>query len=220
VAHRLEARDLEKRLGDRVVIDRVSLALGDGEIVTLEGPSGSGKSTLLRMLATLTPADRGTLSVDGALASSMPPSAYRAKVSFVLQESPMFEGTVADNVATGPRLRGRSPSAESLDAVLARVGLGGFGPRVARDLSGGERQRVAVARAIANEPRVLLLDEPTSALDPASAERLLEVVRALASEGLAVVVVTHVADHARALGGRRLSLERGKLVPLGDGPSA
>lgn len=195
----------------RPIIDGASLALGAGEVVTIEGASGSGKTTFLRVLATLTEPDGGAILLDGVDARAMPSRHFRTRVAYVLQESPMLEGTVAENVATGPRLRGVTMSEGAIGRALERVGLTDFGRRVARELSGGERQRVALARALANEPDVLLLDEPTSALDAGAARHVLAAVRALAEGGLAVALVTHVAEHAAALGVRRLRFEAGRL---------
>jgi ABC-type multidrug transport system ATPase subunit len=214
VVPRLEARDVRLSVGGRRILDGASFALGAREIAAIAGPSGSGKSTLLRVLSTLAEPDAGSVLLDGVDAWSIAPSVFRTRVAYVLQGSPMFEGTVADNVATGPRLRGSSLPGRAIDSALESVGLAGFGARVARELSGGEKQRVALARALANEPAALLLDEPTSALDPASARQVLSVVRSLAEAGLAVAVVTHIAEHADALGGRRLVLEEGRLREL------
>jgi putative ABC transport system ATP-binding protein len=198
-------------LGGQSIVDGASLAFRAREIVTIEGASGSGKTTFLRVLAMLTEPDSGVVLLDGAHAHAIPPRVYRTRVAFVMQEAPMLEGSVGDNVATGPRLRGLAMPAATIDGVLERVGLAGFAARRARDLSGGERQRVALARALANDPQVLLLDEPTSALDPTSARRILALVRTLAQDGLAVCVVTHVAEHAAALGGRHYVFAGGRL---------
>ncbi len=128
----------------------------------------------------------------------------------------MLEGSVADNVATGPRLAGASLAPAALDALVLRVGLpADILARSARDLSGGERQRVALARALANEPEFVLLDEPTSALDPASAAHVLALVRALAEQGLGVIVVTHVEEHARRLEGTRYVCVAGRIAAKG-----
>jgi putative ABC transport system ATP-binding protein len=196
--------------GNRIV-DGVSFALHEGESATIEGASGSGKTTFLRILATLVEPDAGTVLLDGTDARAIAPSVFRSRVAYVLQESPMFEGTVAENVATGPRLRGVTMTAAAIASALERVGLVDFEGRIARELSGGERQRVALARALANEPEVLLLDEPTSALDRSSAQHVVSLVRSLAEGGLAVALVTHIAEHASALGGRRLLFEAGRL---------
>jgi ABC-type multidrug transport system ATPase subunit len=129
----------------------------------------------------------------------------------------MLPGTVADNVAAGPALRGHVMTAARRIELLAAVGLGeGFLERAAGDLSGGERQRVALARALGNEPEVLLLDEPTAALDPDTAAQVIDLVRLLAGEGRSVVMVTHVAAHAEALGGSRYVFHEGRLSLLAE----
>jgi ABC-type multidrug transport system ATPase subunit len=201
------------RAGVRV-LDEVDFALDAGEIVCIEGPSGSGKSTLLQVLATLTEADAGEVYLDGVAAHALAPRSFRRRVAYVPQQAPMLDGSVADNVATGPRLRGERLAAASVAHRLAQVGLDpAFAERRARELSGGERQRVALARALANDPEILLLDEPTAALDARAAEVVLERVRALRREGLGVVVVTHEPAHAGALGALRRSMSHGRLSP-------
>jgi putative ABC transport system ATP-binding protein len=209
---RLEADSIAVTLAGRRVLAGASLSVGAREIVTLEGASGSGKSTLLRVMAMLVDPDAGVVRIDGAPANAMSPRAYRRRVAFVPQQPPMFDGTVEDNVCTGPRLRGAAFGHADAERVLARVGLGGFASRTARDLSGGEKQRVALARALANEPEALLLDEPTSALDPESAKVVIDLVRTLAADGLAIAIVTHVEEHAIALGGTRFRLVGGRVA--------
>ena len=217
LSFRLEARDLVlARRGVRV-LDGVSVALSAQQIVSVEGPSGGGKTTLMRVLASMADPDSGTILVDGKDARTLPPRAYRTRIAYVLQQPPMLGGSVADNIATGPRLRGLSPPSSDIESLLDRVGLQGFGARSARELSGGEKARVAFARALANRPDALLLDEPTSALDPASATRVLDLVKSLAAGGLAVLVVTHNSEHAAALGGERLVLSAGRLGARGEG---
>jgi putative ABC transport system ATP-binding protein len=212
VTHGLEAHDLVVVRGGARLLDAASIAIDAGSIVVVEGASGSGKTTLLRALATLEPIASGQLRLGGVDALAIPPRAYRRRVAYVPQQPPMLEGTVAENVAAGPRLRREKTPPARVDALLTSVGLEpSFRDRVARELSGGEQQRVALARALANDPEVLLLDEPTSALDPLSAERVLDRVKAPAAEGLAVVAVTHQVEHARALGGVRLFCEAGRL---------
>jgi putative ABC transport system ATP-binding protein len=208
----LEAQRLVVVRGGRRLLDDASLAVTCGAIATIEGPSGSGKSTLLRAIATLIPVEGGRVLLDGADVATMAPTDLRRRVAYVPQQPPMLEGSVAANVAVGPRLAGRAMDPAAIAALLARVGLpAAFADRDAKSLSGGERQRLALARALANEPRVLLLDEPTSALDPEAADRVLDLVRALATEGLAIVVVTHVRAHAARLGGERWICRAGRL---------
>lgn len=196
----LRAEGIVVAQGGRVVVDEVSLVLDVG-ITTLSGPSGCGKSTLCRALARLVPLTAGRLTLE--------PDAerWRPTVAYVAQHPPMFEGTLADNVRTGPRFAGRELPDDECAALLARVGLVD-GARAAT-LSGGERLRLGLARALANRPRVLLLDEPTSGLDPASAERILGVIAGLVDA--ATLVVTHDEGHARTLGGMRLHMREGRL---------
>ncbi len=209
---RLEARDLSIRFGDRVVLDRVAFGVRAGEIAVLEGPSGAGKSTLLRALATLVPVTSGEIFVDGLASSALAPTAFRRRVAYVPQLPVMFPGTVADNVAAGPRLIGEQPTAAWIAPRLARAALpASMSERRAADLSGGEKQRVAIARALALDPEAILFDEPTSALDPETRDAILELVRSCARDGRAVVVVTHSAQDAAALGGTRWLCERGHV---------
>jgi putative ABC transport system ATP-binding protein len=202
----------------RTIVDGASLAVERGEKVAIAGASGSGKSTFLRAVATLIPIDGGRVILDGADAHAIPPTVFRARVAFVPQQPPMLPGTVADNVGKGPALRGRPIALERQIELLCAVGLDeAFLERGARDLSGGERQRVALARALANEPEVLLLDEPTAALDPDTADQVIALARSLASAGLSVVMVTHIAAHAEALGGTRLVFHAGRLSRRPEG---
>lgn len=217
--HVLEARDLRVLREGRAVLDGLSLAVGRGEKVAISGASGSGKSTLLRALATLIPLDGGRVLLDGTDADELPPTAFRTRVAYLPQAPPMLPGTVADNVAAGPALRGAPIAPERQAELLAAVSLdAAYLTREAGKLSGGERQRVAFARALANEPEVLLLDEPTAALDPAAAAQLVELVRHLTSTGRAAVMVTHIEAHAEALGGTRYVFQAGKLVARTKGP--
>jgi ABC-type iron transport system FetAB ATPase subunit len=213
----LEARALVVAQAGRRVVDGASLAVRAGEVAAIEGASGSGKTTFLRALALLVPREAGALLLDGQDEGALSPRAFRVKVAYVAQQPAMLDGSVADNVAAGPRLRGMAlPRAAILD-LLGRAGLdASFADRVARDLSGGERQRVAIARALANEPRVLLLDEPTAALDPIAAARILDLVRTCAANGLAVVMVTHAEAHAAALDGARYVFQAGTIHRKGE----
>lgn len=180
----------------RIVAD-VSLELEPSEVVTVAGPSGCGKSTLLRALATLIPFTSGTLRLEGHAVEALGVTAYRRQVAYVPQLPRMFAGSVADNVRTGPRFSGRTLSDAQVLELLARVGLAPeLAARSAAQLSGGEALRLALARALANEPRVLLLDEPTAALDPDAARVVLEQLAGLAAAGSALLLVTHVEEHA------------------------
>jgi putative ABC transport system ATP-binding protein len=209
---RLEARLMRVEFSGRVVLDAVNFAVSAGEIAVLQGPSGSGKSTFLRALATLEPFAAGSLWLEGREVPAGDFATTRVKVAYVPQFPVMFVGSVAENVRTGPRLRGAVLSDAEVAELLRRVSLDpAFGSRVARDLSGGEKQRVAIARALANAPKVILLDEPTSALDPASTDGILSLIRSCAAEGLAVVVVTHLLEQAARLGGTHYVCDQGRI---------
>ena len=214
----MEARDVVLQRGGRRILDGASLWVEPGGVAALQGPSGCGKSTLLRVMATLVECDSGQVLLGGVDAREIPPRVFRTRVAYVPQQPPMLEGTVATNIATGPALRGVTLTPDALASLLERVGLpASLLEREARELSGGERQRLALARALANEPEVLLLDEPTAALDPVSAERILALVRSLAKSGLSILMVTHSEEHARALGGARYRCEAGRVQRQGEG---
>jgi putative ABC transport system ATP-binding protein len=207
---RLEVSGITVVRDGRRIVDAASLALAAGGVATVQGPSGSGKSTLLRAIATLVPVARGRITFEGHAVSDV--IAYRRSVAYVPQLPRMFDGSVADNVRTGPRFRGVTLEDADVVRLVEQVGLSReLAERDASKLAGGERLRVALARALANEPRVLLLDEPTSALDPESARVVLDLVRDLAHAGTSVLAVTHVEADAERLGGARYRMTTGAL---------
>lgn len=197
----LEVRGLAKRYGETVVFEKVSLAVAPGEFVAIVGESGVGKSTLLNCMAGLDTWNAGTVRVDGTDLGTLDDDGRallrRRKLGFVFQAFHVLPHLdVAQNVAL-PLLLLQRPDAARVDAMLEAVGLGGLGERLPQSLSGGQLQRVAIARALVHAPRLLLADEPTGNLDPATAGRILEVLRTQAREsGAAVVLVTHSAAAA------------------------
>jgi putative ABC transport system ATP-binding protein len=201
--------DVEVRRGGRVVLDRVTLGLEEGA-TCIAGPSGSGKSTLLRLLNRLADPVRGGVRYRGRDVCDYDPLELRREVGLVPQLPALLDGTVADNVELGPRLAGRSAD---VPAALALAGLdASFADRSAARLSVGEQQRVMLARALALEPRALLLDEPTSALDErakAAVESTLLDLRERLS--LSFVFVTHERAQAERLADRVVWLEDGRL---------
>jgi putative ABC transport system ATP-binding protein len=163
-------------------------------------------------MATLIPIASGQMLFEGQEVHAVGISEYRRRVAYVPQLPRMFEGTVADNIRTGPRFRGETLSDPEVVALVKRVGLAAeLAARVATELSGGELLRVALARALANQPRVLLVDEPTSALDPAAASVILDLLLELGRSGTAVLTVTHSEEHAARLGGARRHMSAGVL---------
>ncbi|MGY6254719.1 glutamine ABC transporter ATP-binding protein GlnQ [Paraburkholderia caledonica] len=222
--HMVQFKGVTKRFGKTVVLDRVDLNIGAGEVVVLIGPSGSGKSTLLRCINALEQIDGGDLVVDGisVLGGAKKMREIRQEAGMVFQQFNLFpQMTALENVAFGPRqVRGMSKSeAESLAReLLTKVGLGSRVGHYACELSGGQQQRVAIARALAVKPKLMLFDEPTSALDPELRQEVLRVMQALAEEGMSMVVVTHEMAFARKVGTRLIFMEHGHITV--DGPPA
>ena len=213
----LVVEELDKRFGDLHVLDRVSLAVAEGEVVALLGPSGSGKTTLLRLLAGFETPDGGAIRLAGDDVAGLPPA--RRRFGMVFQHYALFPHlTVGENVAFGLEAQ-RWPAertTERVREVLALVDLAGFEGRRPGAISGGQQQRVALARALAPEPRVLLLDEPLSNLDPALRERTRrELRRAIERVGITTVLVTHEQEEAFDLGDRVAVLHRGRLEQVG-----
>ena len=209
----LEARHLRKTYRGRVLLDGVDLQLAGKTVTTLSGPSGSGKTTLLRILGLLSEADDGQVLLDGVDVKTVTPHAARRRIALVAQAPVMFPGTVLDNVRTGPRLSGADLPEATARALVARAGLP---PELltqdAQSLSGGEKLRVAVARALALHPEAWLLDEPTAALDAERAGLIARLLRELAAEGAAILVVTHDARALQQLEGPHFQLTSGRLV--------
>ncbi|HET9765277.1 MAG TPA: ATP-binding cassette domain-containing protein, partial [Thermoanaerobaculia bacterium] len=195
----VEIEGVGKRFGEVVAVDGVTLAIRRGEFFSLLGPSGCGKTTLLRMIGGFELPDAGTIRIDGADVTGVPP--HRRPVNMVFQHYALFPHlTVEENVAFGFRYK-KFPAAEHRRRVaeaLALVRLAGFERRHPSKLSGGERQRVALARALALQPQVLLLDEPLGALDLKLREQMQEELKALQKKlGITFVFVTH--DQGEAL---------------------
>lgn len=217
MAPKLETRELTRMAGGERLLDGVSVGVETGEVLGVVGPSGAGKSTLLRLLNRLDEPTEGTVLLDGTDYRTLAPRELRRRVGLVPQRPALREGTVAENVATGPRLRGESVDDAAVERLLDRLDLTGYGPRDATDLSGGEAQRVAVARTVLNDPEVLLLDEPTASLDSAAGERVEALLADLIAEtGLTCVLVTHDPAQARRLADRVARLEEGRLVAVGS----
>jgi sulfate/thiosulfate transport system ATP-binding protein len=208
---------LNKSFGDYKALDDVSLEVSEGSLTALLGPSGSGKSTLLRVIAGLEAPDSGRVVIDGEDATPLP--AQRRGIGFVFQHYAAFKHmTVRENVAFGLRIRKR-PKAQidaKVDELLEIVGLKGHHKRYPSQLSGGQRQRMALARALAIEPRVLLLDEPFGALDAKVRADLRAWLRRLHDEvHVTTVLVTHDQEEAMEVADRIAVINEGRLEQIG-----
>ncbi len=213
----VEARDLVRRFGDVVALDRVSLSIQRGEFFSLLGPSGCGKTTFLRIVAGLDAPEAGALNIGGTQALALPPEAR--PVNTVFQSYALFPHlTVAENVSFGLRMRkvAKGEIAERVKRVMDLVRITGLGGRKPHQLSGGQKQRVALARAVVNEPQVLLLDEPLGALDVKLRRELQEELHALQRRlGITFIHVTHDQDEALSLSDRIAVMDAGRVVQAG-----
>jgi sulfate/thiosulfate transport system ATP-binding protein len=213
----ISVSSVSKRYGEFAALDDVSVDVESGSLTALLGPSGSGKSTLLRVIAGLEVPDAGTVVLDGVDVTHVPPQ--RRGIGFVFQHYAAFKHmSVRENVAFGLKIRKR-PKAEiaaKVDDLLEVVGLAGFQQRYPSQLSGGQRQRMALARALAVEPKVLLLDEPFGALDANVRGELRRWLRRLHDEvHVTTVIVTHDQEEAMELADRIVLINHGHVEQIG-----
>lgn len=215
----LRVRGARVRFGDLIAVDGVDLTVRPGEITALVGPSGCGKSSLLRFVAGLTPG-RGTVAWDGVELTGVRPD--RRRFGLMFQDHALFtDRDVAANIAFGLKMAGmgRRDRQPRIAEVLALVGLEGYEARAIDTLSGGEAQRIALARALAPSPRMLMLDEPLGSLDRILRERLADDLREiLTGAGIAAVLVTHDQEEAYAVADHLAVMRAGRIVR--DGPAA
>ena len=209
---------VNKHFGALHVLQDINLTVNHGEVVVVIGPSGSGKSTLCRAINRLEGIDEGSITIDGKVlpAEGKALAKLRADVGMVFQSFNLFaHKTVLENVTLGPiTVRGMDKKAAEKRAreLLERVGVGVQAEKYPAQLSGGQQQRVAIARALAMEPKVMLFDEPTSALDPEMINEVLDVMTALAKEGMTMVVITHEMGFARRAADRVVFMADGQIV--------
>ena len=209
---------VNKYFGELHVLRDIDMTIDRGEVVVVIGPSGSGKSTLCRAINRLEPIDSGTISLDGQPlpAEGKALARLRADVGMVFQSFNLFaHKTVLENVTLGPtKVKGvsRRQADDEAMALLERVGVADQAPKLPAQLSGGQQQRVAIARALAMKPKVMLFDEPTSALDPEMINEVLDVMIALAKDGMTMVVVTHEMGFARRAANRVIFMDYGEIV--------
>ena len=216
----IEIKGLRKSFGADEVLRGIDLFVDEKEVVVIIGPSGSGKSTLLRCMNHLEEPTAGEVVVDGiTLSSEANINKVREEVGMVFQRFNLFPHmTVLENIMLAPmkvKQIARAEAEKTARELLARVGLAEKADAYPDNLSGGQQQRVAIARALAMRPKVMLFDEPTSALDPEMVGEVLDVMRALANEGMTMVVVTHEMGFAREVGDRLLFVDEGRIIESG-----
>ncbi|OIQ78034.1 glutamine transport ATP-binding protein GlnQ [mine drainage metagenome] len=224
----VKADGVHKRFGSTEVLKGVSLEVRRGEVVCLLGASGSGKSTFLRCINHLEKIDSGRLTVDGQLVGYRQVGdrlhelhdrdicRHRAEVGMVFQRFNLFgHMTALQNIIEAPVHVRKMPKTQAIERareLLARVGLADRGDAYPNQLSGGQQQRIAIARALAMQPKLMLFDEPTSALDPELVGEVLDVMKSLAKEGMTMVVVTHEMGFAREVADRVVMMDQGRII--------
>jgi glutamate/aspartate transport system ATP-binding protein len=209
---------VRKSYGRTPVLRDCSATVRLGEVVVVCGPSGSGKSTLIKCINGLVPIDQGTITVDGVSVTDgrtdLP--ALRTRIGMVFQNFELYPHmTALDNVSLAQihvLRRSRAEADRRSEQLLVRVGLADKLASRPDELSGGQQQRVSIARALAMDPKAMLFDEPTSALDPEMVNEVLEVMQALALEGMTMMVVTHEMGFARRVAERVLFMDGGEIL--------
>ena len=216
----IKITNLQKNFGNLHVLKGVNLSIAEQEVLVIIGPSGCGKSTLLRCMNFLEEPTGGTVAIDGVvLKNDESINDVRKEVGMVFQRFNLFPHmTVLDNLMLAPmKVRGidKAEAEATAKMYLEKVGLADKANNYPEQLSGGQQQRVAIARALCMKPKVMLFDEPTSALDPEMINEVLDVMKALANEGMTMVVVTHEMGFAREVGDRVIFLYEGNILEEG-----
>ena len=218
----IRVKDIQKHFGALHVLRGISFEVQKGEAIVVIGPSGSGKSTLLRCINLLVEPDSGEVFIDGVQVNrrGIRHEWVRQQVGMVFQSFNLFTHlTAIDNVTLALiRVKGmdRDKAIQKARVLLDRVGLAAKANSYPAELSGGQQQRVAIARALAMDPKAMLFDEPTSALDPEYIREVLDVMTALAREGMTMIVVTHEMGFASNVASRILFMDAGKVIEEGS----
>ena len=220
----ISVEKLTKSFGKNIVLDNIDLSIQEGEVVAIIGPSGSGKSTLLRCLNLLEKPDNGIIKIaetelDVKHHSKKEELALRNQSAMVFQSYNLFKNkTALENITLAPLVNQKLNKAEATElglSLLKQVGLSEQANQYPVTLPGGQQQRIAIARALAVKPKVLLFDEPTSALDPERVNEVLQVIQQLAKQKITMVIVTHEMDFAKHVADRIIFMADGHIVEQG-----
>ena len=219
MASMIEIKDLHKNFGANEVLKGIDQSVDNHEVLVILGPSGSGKSTMLRCINRLEEPTSGEIFLDGEQINENNIDSVRTKMGMVFQQFNLFPHmSVIDNCTVGPiKVKGESKEVAEQRAskMLERVGMLEKKDAFPKSLSGGQQQRVAIARALCMEPEVMLFDEPTSALDPEMVGEVLDVMKTLAKEGMAMIVVTHEIGFAKEVADKVIFIDGGVIVEQG-----
>jgi polar amino acid transport system ATP-binding protein len=217
----IQFKELNKWYGAHHVLQNINLDIAKGEVVVVCGPSGSGKSTLIRCVNGLEKFQSGSLTVDGLpvdVEANLRP--LRMELGFVFQQFNLYpHKTALENVTLAPIHVRKLPKKEAISRgreMLEKVGLGNKLDVYPHQLSGGQQQRVAIARSLCMQPKIMLFDEPTSALDPEMINEVLDVMVALAKDGMTMIVVTHEMGFARKVADRVVFIDEGVIVEVAE----
>jgi len=214
----LEIKQLTKSFGTNNVLKGIDLTVHQGDVVVIIGPSGSGKSTLLRSINLLETPDNGAIVFEGKnlLQRQVDIAQTREKIGMVFQHFNLFPNkTILENITVAPinvKKVGAKEAEITALTLLDKVGLRDKKDAYPTSLSGGQQQRIAIARALAMQPDLMLFDEPTSALDPEMVKEVLEVIQDLAKDGMTMIIVTHEMGFAKEVGTRLIFMDEGKIL--------
>ncbi|WP_235980487.1 ABC transporter ATP-binding protein [Staphylococcus durrellii] len=208
----LKIEDVSYIVDDRTIIDDISFTINKGETIAVIGPSGSGKSTLFRLMSNLISPTKGSITLNGTPYEQIKPEELRMKVSYLLQQSDLFEPTIGLNLSFPARVRNDKFDKKRAKKLLKHVGLGHYDLNASVEhLSGGERQRITIARQLMYIPQILLLDEATSALDAKNRDIIEKMIFDLANDGVTIMWITHNDDQSMRHFSKRIKIVNGKI---------
>ena len=216
----LEVKDMFKSFDGKEILKGINLKVSKGEKVIIIGPSGSGKSTFLRTLNLLENVDEGEIIFDGKVVEKkVNIDKYRENIGMVFQSFNLFNNmTVKENIMLAPvtlKLKSKEEAEKEAKKLLKKINLSSKENKYPNQLSGGEKQRVAIVRALAMNPKIMLFDEPTSALDPEMVEEVLNLMKDLAASGMTMIIVTHEMGFAKEIGSKIVFMDEGKIIEQG-----